>query len=207
MKSPIIPKIRWATAIAIIASLPLHLHAQRAASLQANEYEVQTPPDENSPVDHAKKIITGNVTDEQGVPIIGATISVKGQAGIGVTTDIDGKFTLEVAPRTILVISYLGYSTQETRVGLRNSTYNIILKEDNQMLEEVVVVGYGTVKKSDLTGSVSTVGSRSFETQPVKSVSQILQGRTAGVEVTNSSGMLMRFRTGSNSWDNVYQQK
>ncbi len=189
MKKPIIQKIRWATAIIMIASLPLHLPAQRAASSQADEYTEETLLNESTPADHAKKKIKGTVTDEQGVPIIGATVSVKGQPNIGVATDIDGKFTLEVAPRTILVIAYLGYNTQETRVGLRHSTYNIILKEDNQLLDEVVVVGYGTVKKSDLTGSVSTVGSRSFETQPVKSVSQILQGRTAGVEVTNSSGM------------------
>ena len=189
MKNQIIKKIRWAAVIVVISSLPLHLPAQRAASSQADEYTVQTPPDENTPPDGVKKKIEGTVTDEQGIPIIGATVSVKGHPDIGVTTDINGKFALEVTPRTILVIAYLGYNTQETRVGQRNSTYNIILKEDNQMLEEVVVVGYGTVKKSDLTGSVSTVGSRSFETQPVKSVSQILQGRTAGVEVTNSSGM------------------
>lgn len=71
----------------------------------------------------------------------------------------------------------------------RVNMYNIVLKEDTQILEEVVVIGYGTVKKSDLTGSVSTVGKRSFESQPVKSVSQILQGRTPGVEVTTTSGM------------------
>ena len=189
MKNQIIKKIRWAAVIVVISSLPLHLPAQRAASSQADEYTVQTPPDENTPPDGVKKKIEGTVTDEQAIPIIGAAVSVKGHPDIGVTTDINGKFALEVTPRTILVIAYLGYNTQETRVGQRNSTYNIILKEDNQMLEEVVVVGYGTVKKSDLTGSVSTVGSRSFETQPVKSVSQILQGRTAGVEVTNSSGM------------------
>lgn len=189
MKNLIITKFKWVMAAVLFASLPLHLPAQQAASPQSGEYTAPALSNENSPADGTKKKIEGTVTDEQGVPIIGATVSVKDQPNVGVTTDIDGKFALEVPPRTILVIAYLGYNTQETRVTQRNSTYNIILKEDNQMLEEVVVVGYGTVKKSDLTGSVSTVGTRSFETQPVKNVSQILQGRTAGVEVTNTSGM------------------
>ena len=133
--------------------------------------------------------VDGIVTDLNGETIIGATVIEKGRPENGVVTDIDGKFLLKVPPKSILVVSYIGYNTQETRVNRRIHTYNIVLKEDNQMLDEVVVVGYGTVKKSDLTGSVSTVGKRSFESQPVKSVSQILQGRTPGVEVTTSSGM------------------
>lgn len=133
--------------------------------------------------------VGGIVTDLNGETIIGATVIEKGRPENGVVTDIDGKFLLKVPPKSVLVISYIGYNTQETRVNRRIHTYNIVLKEDNQMLDEVVVVGYGTVKKSDLTGSVSTVGKRSFESQPVKSVSQILQGRTPGVEVTTSSGM------------------
>lgn len=133
--------------------------------------------------------VDGIVSDLNGETIIGATVIEKGRPENGVVTDIDGKFLLKVPPKSVLVISYIGYNTQETRVNRRIHTYNIVLKEDNQMLDEVVVVGYGTVKKSDLTGSVSTVGKRSFESQPVKSVSQILQGRTPGVEVTTSSGM------------------
>ena len=133
--------------------------------------------------------VDGIVTDLNGETIIGATVIEKGRPENGVVTDIDGKFLLKVPPKSVLVISYIGYNTQETRVNRRIHTYNIVLKEDNQMLDEVVVVGYGTVKKSDLTGSVSTVGKRNFESQPVKSVSQILQGRTPGVEVTTSSGM------------------
>ena len=133
--------------------------------------------------------VSGVVTDINGETIIGATVVEKNKPENGVVTDIDGKFSLKVPPKSILIISYIGYNTQETRVNKRITTYNIVLKEDNQMLDEVVVVGYGTVKKSDLTGSVSTVGKRSFESQPVKSVSQILQGRTPGVEVTTSSGM------------------
>lgn len=129
------------------------------------------------------------MTDENGETVIGATVMVKGSPENGTVTGIDGKFSLEIPPKSILVVSYVGYNTQEIRVSRRVNMYNIVLKEDTQILEEVVVIGYGTVKKSDLTGSVSTVGKRSFESQPVKSVSQILQGRTPGVEVTTTSGM------------------
>lgn len=136
-----------------------------------------------------KRLVEGSVCDEHGESLIGATVVVKGHPEIGTVTDMDGKFSLEVAPRSVLVISFVGYDPLEIRVNRRTSLYNITLKEDSQQLEEVVVVGYGTVKKSDLTGSVSTVGTRSFESQPVTNVSQVLQGRTSGVEVTNSSGM------------------
>ncbi len=146
-----------------------------------------TEPEETS--QNGNKIIKGIVSDEHGESLVGATVTVKGHPETGVVTDINGKFSLEVPPRAVLVISYIGYHTQETRVGRRISNYNIVLKEDSQVLNEVVVVGYGIVKKSDLTGSVSTVGTRSFESQPVKNVADVLQGRTAGVEVTSTSGM------------------
>ena len=169
------------------------LSAQMASPLQGN---VETTIESAATIDtggeltpDGKKIVKGFVSDEHGESIIGATVVVKGHPETGTVTDVDGKFTLEVEPRSILVISYIGYNPQETRVSRKTPFYNIILKEDNQLLEEVVVVGYGTVKKSDLTGSVSTVGTRSFESQPVTNVSQILQGRTSGVEVTSTSGM------------------
>ena len=101
---------------------------------------------------------------------------------------MDGKFTLEAPQEATLVISYIGYHPQEIKVR-KKTTLNIILKEDNQLLDEVVVVGYGTVKKSDLTGSVSGVSTRQFKNQPVKRVENILQGRTPGVEVTATSGV------------------
>ena len=96
--------------------------------------------------------VEGVVTDINGETIVGATVVEKGKPENGVVTDIDGKFALTVPNRGILVISYMGYNTQETRVNQRISTYNIVLKEDNQVLDEVVVVGYGTVKRATSRG-------------------------------------------------------
>ena len=109
----------------------------------------------SSEIAQKKKIIKGVVKDINGEPIIGANVVEKGTTN-GIITDIDGKFSLEVATGAILQISFVGYSTQE--VEIRNqSTVSIKLKEDSELLDEVVVVGYGTVKKSDLTGSVASV--------------------------------------------------
>lgn len=131
--------------------------------------------------------ITGTVKDDLGEAIVGCNVAVKGEK-IGAITDMDGRFTLEAPEGAILVISYIGYHTQEVKVRKR-SLLRVVLKEDNQLLDEVVVVGYGTVKKSDLTGAVSGVSNRQYKNQPVQRVENILQGRTPGVEVTATSGM------------------
>ena len=131
--------------------------------------------------------ISGTVIDEKGEPVIGASVVVV-ETKQGTITNIDGKFQVNAPQNGRLKISYIGYETQEVAIKDRQSL-KIVLKEESTALNEVVVVGYGTVKKSDLTGSVSTVGTRSFESQPVTNVSQILQGRTSGVEVTSTSGM------------------
>lgn len=170
----------------LILLLPLPLFAKKMTAPQGETLLIYTQEKE---AEQENRRIEGTVTDENGETIIGATVMVKGSPENGTVTGIDGKFSLEIPPKSILVVSYVGYNTQEIRVSRRVNMYNIVLKEDTQILEEVVVIGYGTVKKSDLTGSVSTVGKRSFESQPVKSVSQILQGRTPGVEVTTTSGM------------------
>ena len=136
-----------------------------------------------------KKTITGVVTDDLGEPIIGANVIEKGTTN-GIITDIDGKFTLEVAPGAVVQVSYIGYNTQEVKVG-NQSTLNIQLKEDTQALDEVVVVGYGSVKKRDLTGSVSQISSSSIQNQAVmKDPMQALQGKIAGADITmgNSPG-------------------
>ena len=192
MKKKINATCKWSISIFLMLCLPMVLSAQRMSKLPDNlntSYSRATDADTDDKWDNDSLQIEGIVTDIHGETIIGATIVEKGNQTNGVVTDIDGKFLLKVPTKSILVVSYIGYNTQETRVNRRIHTYNIVLKEDNQMLDEVVVVGYGTVKKSDLTGSVSTVGKRSFESQPVKNVSQILQGRTPGVEVTTTSGM------------------
>lgn len=97
--------------------------------------------------------ITGKVVDVQGEPVIGATVMEKGTTN-GIITDVDGNFTLNVSPNRKLQVSYVGYQTQEITIG-SNRTLRITLKEDSELLDEVVVVGYGTMKKSDLTGAVS----------------------------------------------------
>lgn len=134
----------------------------------------------------AKKTITGVVEDELG-PIAGANVVEKGTMN-GTMTDMDGKFSLNVSPNAILVISYVGYVEQRIPVG-NQSSLTIKMKEDSQALEEVVVVGYGTQKKVNLTGSVATVN---FEEQalsrPITNVSNALAGLSAGVQVQQSSG-------------------
>jgi TonB-linked SusC/RagA family outer membrane protein len=134
-----------------------------------------------------KKTVNGKIVDSQGEAIIGANVVEKGTTN-GTGTDVDGMFSLTVSEGATLQISYVGYTTQEIRVGSQSSV-NVTLEESSEVLEEVVVIGYGTVKKSDLTGSVASVSDKQFKDQPVKRVEDILQGRTPGVEVTTLSGM------------------
>ncbi len=181
---------RWGLGILLMLMLPFPLAAQMAVPLTDEPVEpVTTVEPVNEVLPNGNLRIRGIVTDEHGESIIGATIVVEEHPEIGTTSDVDGKFVLEVPPRTHLIVSFIGYHTQEIRVHRRLANYPVVLKEDNQMLDEVVVIGYGTVKKSDLTGSVSGVSTRQFKNQPVKRVEDILQGRTAGVEVTASSGL------------------
>lgn len=133
------------------------------------------------------KRITGIVTDEKNEPIIGANVIVKGSA-VGNITDIDGRFTLDISDKDILQISYIGYITKEIPTG-KQSSFRIQLSEDTQKIDEVVVIGYGSVKKSDLTGSVSSVKTTELQQTPMTSIDQGLVGRASGVQVTQTSGM------------------
>lgn len=131
--------------------------------------------------------VTGLVVDTKGEPVIGASISEKGTTN-GIITDIDGKFTLNVQPNAILKISFVGYQPQEVKV---TKTMKIILKEDAELLDEVVVVGYGVQKKANLTGAVSTVDvSKTLEARPQSDVTKALQGVVPGLTILNSSGEL-----------------
>ena len=133
--------------------------------------------------------LTGVVTDANGDPLPGVTVAIKGTSQ-GTATDANGAFSLQVPnENAVLVFSYIGFNTQEIPVGNRR-TINVSLLESSRELEEVIVIGYGTVRKSDLAGSVSSVSNKQFRDHPVKQLQDILQGRTAGVEVTNTSGML-----------------
>lgn len=134
----------------------------------------------------AKKKVTGIVKDQNGEPIIGANVVEKGTTN-GTVTDVDGKFSLEIAEGGVLAVSYIGYTSRELTVGNQN-TLNIQLREDTEALDEVVVIGYGTVKKSDLTGSVSSVKSDELLAVPQSMISSALQGRSAGVHVKQNGG-------------------
>ncbi len=130
---------------------------------------------------------TGLVVDAAGEPIIGASVVEKGTTN-GIVTNIDGKFTLNVKPGTTLQVSFVGYTTQEVKA---TKTMKIVLKEDAELLDEVVVVGYGTQKKANLTGAVSTVDvSKTSESRPQSDVSKPLQGVVPGLTILNSSGKL-----------------
>lgn len=192
----VIMKNKWLLCIFLMQFLPFGLFAQVAPPLEEQKTEIQEAPENNNEVTinsdtttdgDAGKTIKGVINDEQGETIIGASVIIKGE-DTGTTSDMDGRFTLEAPEGAILVISYIGYHTQEVKVRKR-SLLRVVLKEDNQLLDEVVVVGYGTVKKSDLTGAVSGVSNRQYKNQPVQRVENILQGRTPGVEVTAASGM------------------
>jgi len=132
--------------------------------------------------------ITGVILDQKGEAVIGANVVVKG-SDIGTVTDTDGKFSLQVPnENATLQISYLGYKAQEIRVGNKRKI-DVTLAEDNQLLNEVVVVGYGTMKKSDLTGAITSVSSETLSKSVATSIDQALQGRAAGVDITPVSGM------------------
>ncbi len=146
--------------------------------LNANPKEVQT-------VTQQSRTITGTVKDQTGEPLIGVNVSMKGTT-IGTTTDMDGAFTMNISSSNMLVISYIGYITQEISVS-NNNSFNIILQEDTKALEEVVVIGYGTSRKKDITGSVASVKADELNPVASSSVSQMLQGRVTGMNATQSS--------------------
>lgn len=128
--------------------------------------------------------VSGQVIDEQGLPLLGATIRVKdGQTGT--TTDFDGNFQIEVPGNSVLLISYVGYKDREIAVRNRAVLEPIQLQTDDLMLEQVVVVGYGTQKKSDLTGSVSVVDADALKQVSHSNISSMLEGKVAGVQITS----------------------
>lgn len=137
------------------------------------------------PVTQDRKV-TGIITDERGEPIIGANVVVKGTSK-GTVTDLNGEYSIEANGKSILLISYIGYLSEEVAVG-NNKTLNIQLKEDAQKLDEVVVIGYGTQKRSNLSGAISKVTSEVIESKPVTNVLSALQGEIPGMVIQRSSG-------------------
>lgn len=133
-----------------------------------------------------KKTITGVVTDDMGEPIIGANVIEKGTTN-GIITDMDGKFTLEIAPGAIVQVSYIGYNTQEIKVG-NQSTLAIKLVEDTQALSEVVVVGYGIQRKVTTTGAVSKLEGEDLNKMTVVNATKALQGLSPGITIVDRGG-------------------
>ena len=139
--------------------------------------------------------VKGIVKDNLGESVIGANVTEKGTTN-GMITDLDGNFSLTVQKNATLVISYIGYVTQEIAIK-GNTNLNIILKEDSKALEEVVVIGYGTAKKSDVTGSIASVGGDKLQEMPSTNITYALQNRVAGVDMTQTSsqpGATMQIR-------------
>ena len=133
------------------------------------------------------KTVTGTVTDGTGEPLIGVSVQVKGTS-TGAITDLDGKFSISgVNSGSTLVVSYIGYSTQEIKVG-NQTTFEITMTDDAQLLDEVVVIGYGAVRRKDLTGSVATVDADVLAAVPVASATEALTGKMAGVQITTTEG-------------------
>src|SRR5690606_32268702 len=125
-----------------------------------------------------ERTITGTIVDEMGVPLSGASVQIKGTA-TGVAADFDGNFSITVPNEdTILIVSYIGYTTMEVEVG-NQSNLNIQLQPNASQLDEVLVVGYGTTVKKDVTGAISSVKGEEFRNLPVASVDKVLQGRLA----------------------------
>lgn len=143
-------------------------------------------PLQKAPTSGKKVKVRGVIKDETGEPIIGATVRVKGQSE-GTVSDFDGNFTLDVTDDNTLQISYIGYQTQEFAVGKQHH-FSIVLEEDKKILNEVVVIGYGTQKKGDITSSVGSVKSEDFTAGAINDAGQLIQGKIAGLSVTNPSG-------------------
>ena len=131
------------------------------------------------------RLITGKVTDAGGTGLPGVTIQIKGTTN-GTITNVDGGYQVSVSGG-VLAFSYIGFVTQEIPVT-NQSAINVVLLEDVKLLNEIVVIGYGSQKKKDLTTAVSIVGEKDFKDRPIVSAAQALQGKAAGVQVTQPSG-------------------
>ena len=137
----------------------------------------------NSTKNNQTFAVVGQVTDEKGVPLIGVNITAKGYGNT--VTDIDGNYSIKAAPGITLVFSYIGYLQESVKVN-KQKTVNVQMTEDTKALNEVVVIGYGTQKKANLTGSVASVNFKDVNTMPVANTTNMLQGRLPGVVLTNN---------------------
>ena len=177
--------VKFATALLCVAPLQ-NMVAESAPTPSVTATETKQLPIPGRPALQQTKQISGKVTDLNGEPIIGANVIEKGTTN-GIITDVNGNFSLEVTSSSILQISYIGYVTQEITVGSKTQ-FNITLQEDLQNLDEVVVIGYGTARKSDLTGATSSLSGEKLAMKNTPQLANQLQGQMAGVQITRSSG-------------------
>ncbi|WP_207420838.1 SusC/RagA family TonB-linked outer membrane protein [Desertivirga brevis] len=130
--------------------------------------------------------VTGKVTDQTGEALIGVSVIIKGKTA-GTSTDVKGNYKVSVPPNTVLVFKYIGFKTKEVSVGSQSSV-NVTLEEEGKTLNEVVIIGYGTVKRRDLTGSVASVSGQDIAATPVPNAAQAMQGKLPGVKITAQDG-------------------
>lgn len=162
------------------------INNERIALKQASAPSATTPSKNKQQVSKGKKItVSGTVTDTKGEPLIGATIKVEGEAS-GMATDIDGRYEISVPEGARLEFSYIGYQSEKKRVSSAG-TLDIELAEDTKMLDEVVVIGYGTIDKKELTSAVSHVSAKDFQSVAATDVSMLIQGKVPGLSVVNTA--------------------
>ncbi|MHC5310054.1 SusC/RagA family TonB-linked outer membrane protein [Myroides sp. LJL116] len=133
-----------------------------------------------------QKTITGTIVDEDGFPLIGASVLLQG-TNFGTSADDNGVFTIDAAPGNVLVVSYVFYTTQNITIDQR-SHYNIVLSSEDELLDDVVVVAYGTATKESITGAVASIGAKQIESRPVSNAVGALEGAAAGIQINNTSG-------------------
>ena len=164
-----------------VASLAVGMMFFATPALAANEL---ADPTNLTNMSQQNDQVTGRVVDQNGEPLVGVSVVEKGNKGNGAVTDLDGKFSLRVPSKATLIVSYVGYTSKEVAVDGRQQL-QVTLAENAEMLNDVVVIGYGTVKKADLAGSVSVMDNKAFKDQPLTQASDALQGRVSGVNVVS----------------------
>ena len=192
-KKPFLPLAKSMVVPFAVGMLMCATTASAAEELARSVYTTSQAPQKDQ--------ITGRVVDSNGEPLIGVSVVEKGNRGNGAVTDVNGNFSLKASPNSTLVVSYVGYKAKDVKVDGRKSI-SVTLAEDAEMLNDVVVIGYGTVKKADLAGSVAVMDSKSFKDQPITSASDAINGRVSGVNVVSSGvpGSTPKIRVrGSNS--------
>ncbi len=181
-KSPVRNK-RWSKSHVMWLSLVLCLfgtvQAEGKKDKRAEVYSVVEATQQTQKV-------RGVITDKTGEPIIGVNIVLKSNKSIGTTTDMDGNYSIDVPSGAVLEFSYVGFKTKEEKVDSRG-TINVVMEEDNQTLSEVVVVGYGTLQKKELTSAVTSVSSKDFIVGATNNAAQLIQGKVAGVSVSSTA--------------------